>query len=226
MRNGDTFTRLLHFELTERALSCSYVIDESVRNTGISFFAIFDGHGGEYAAVFARDHLIENLYKKIEDASDIITGKVPPPSPMLRRANCPANEDNEEVEERKDTVKENLESGKLNAAQAQRRSSFKKSLSTTDDCNGAKSNCNREEDVFLNKLNAIVRTKDSFLRKEKNAKPQQFEARCYIDKDRKINFGKLVTDEVLAADYKLVERAKKEVIGTRKLCSNPLINEL
>lgn len=40
--------------------------------------------------------------------------------------------------------------------------------------------------------------------------PQQFDAKCYIE-NGKINFGKLITDEVLAADYKLVEQAKKTV---------------
>lgn len=182
-----------------------------MNNTGISFFAIFDGHGGEFAAVFAKDILVENLFNKITDTSHILTGKVPPPSPLLAHNKC--SNENENNNEATDKMTKDLNEDKsASKATAQRRTSFKKSLSTADDCNGTKSNCNRDQDVFLNKLNSIVRTKESFLKTtNSNVKPQQYEARCYIDKDRNINFGKMITDEVLAADYKLVEKAKKEV---------------
>lgn len=84
-------------------------------------------------------------------------------------------------------------------------------MSTAEDCTGMKTNCNREQDVFLNKLNSIVRTKESFLKtNNNNVRPQTYEAKSYIDKGS-INFGKMITDEVLAADYKLVEAAKKTV---------------
>lgn len=197
-------------------LSFSYVINEDVNNTGISFFAIFDGHGGEFAAIFAKDILVENLFNKITDTSHILTGKVPPPSPSLACSKRPNESDNNNAidnDEATDRLTKDLTDDKsASKATAQRRSSFKKSLSTADDCNGTKTNCNRDQDIFLNKLNAIVRTKDSFLKTTNiNVKPQQYGARCYIDKDRNINFGKMITDEVLAADYKLVEKAKKEV---------------
>lgn len=198
----------------------SYVINEDVNNTGISFFAIFDGHGGEFAAVFAKDILVENLFNKITDTSRILTGKVPPSSPLLAHAKCPDENDTKnaaDIDEARDKVTNNLNEVKLaSKATAQRRTSFKKSLSTADDCNGTKGNCNRDQDVFLNKLNSIVRTKDSFMKTaSSNVKPQQYEARCYIDANRNINFGKLITDEVLAADYKLVEKAKKDVSQRR-----------
>lgn len=189
------------------------MINENIKNTGISFFAIFDGHGGEYAAVFAKDYLVENLYKKIVQTNDIVTGKVPPPSPYLRRmSKCP-NEIIPEADELNTQQKDTIQADeKLAAATAQRRSSFKKSLSTADDCNGPKSNCNRDQDIFINKLGGVVRTKESFLKtNNNNVKPQQYEARCYIDKDNKINFGKMITDEMLAADFKLIEIAKKDV---------------
>lgn len=193
----------------------SYVLNEDVNNTGISFFAIFDGHGGELAAVFAKDVLVENLYNKITDTSHILTGKVPPSSPSLAAAKCPDENDNNNVDDKDeatDKVTKDLNDGKTaSKSSTQRRTSFKKSLSTADDCNGTKGNCN-DHDVFLNKLNSIVRTKDSFLKSTNNSvKPQQYAARCYIDKDRNINFGKMITDEVLAADYKLIEKAKKDV---------------
>lgn len=152
---------------------------------------------------------MESLYGKITDTSHILTGKVPPPSPRLAR---PCNENNNAADNDGTTEKAKKDPIDDKSATVQRRTSFKKSLSTADDCNGTKSNCNRDQDVFLNKLNSIVRTKDSFLKTPNiSVKPQQYEARCYIDKDRNINFGKMITDEVLAADYKLVEKAKKEV---------------
>lgn len=200
----------------------SYVINEDVNNTGISFFAIFDGHGGEFAAVFAKDILVENLFNKITDTSRILTGKVPPPSPSLAHAKCP-DENAADIDEAMDKVTKDLNDDKLaSKTTTQRRTSFKKSLSTADDCNGTKANCNRDQDVFLNKLNSIVRTKDSFLKSASgNVKPQQYEARCYIDANRNINFGKLITDEVLAADYKILEKAKKDVSLRRDLNSVP-----
>lgn len=157
--------------------------------------------------------LVENLYNKITDTSHILTGKVPPPSPLLARAKRPDESDNNnaaENDEALDKVAKDLKDDKSESVQ--RRKSFKKSLSTADDCNGPKTNFNHDQDVFLNKLNSVVRTKDSFLKTaNNNVKPQLYEARCYIDKDRNINFGKMITDEVLAADYLLVEKAKKEV---------------
>lgn len=51
-----------------------------------------------------------------------------------------------------------------------------------------------------------------------NKQPQTHEGKVYID-NGKINFGKMISDEVLAADYKLVEIAKKtmNVAGTTAL---------
>lgn len=92
----------------------------------------------------------------------------------------------------------------------QRKASFRKSL--TDDCvsNG---NCNRDPEVFLNKLTSSVRNKENFLNNNNNAnnvKPQTYDGKCYIEKG-KINFGKILSDEVLAADFELVKVAKKTV---------------
>lgn len=41
-------------------------------------------------------------------------------------------------------------------------------------------------------------------------KPKTYDARCYVQ-NGSINFGKIITDEVLAADFDLVEAAKKMV---------------
>lgn len=188
----------------------SFVIDENVNKTGISFFAIFDGHGGEFAAVFAKDYLVQNLYNKITESSDILKGKVPA-SPMPSRAKNQNNDCIESAAPETPTKDEDKLSSPNSLAQ--RRSSFKKSYSTAEDCIGGKTNCNREQDVFMDKLNSIVRTKDSLLKSNNNnnnARPKTQDAKCYIENGA-INFGKMISDEVLVADYKLVENAKKAV---------------
>lgn len=84
-------------------------------------------------------------------------------------------------------------------------------------------------DVFSEQLNALlrniaingnniktpnIRNNDHIHSKSKEEElvpPQSQEAKCYIENTR-INFGKLITDEILAADYKLVQAARKAVI--------------
>uniref|UniRef100_A0A0K8TR79 Putative serine/threonine protein phosphatase n=1 Tax=Tabanus bromius TaxID=304241 RepID=A0A0K8TR79_TABBR len=196
-----------------------FVIDENINsNTGISFFAIFDGHGGEFAADFAKDILVDNLYKKIIESTNIVKGNSPSAStyeggsPYVNRKNQP--------EETKLENKEN----ESNTALARRRESFKKSYSTAEDCAASK-NATKETDVFTSKLNALIRplAKDNMLNVNNNnggnvKAPQIFDAKCYIE-NGKINFGKMITDEVLSADFKLVETAKKttNVAGTTAL---------
>lgn len=115
-----------------------------------------------------------------------------------------------------DTTKKNVnkENDLLKSPAMKRKSSFRKSYSTDEDCM-VKGNCNRDPDVYINKINSLLRTKENFLFGQSNShnsptKPKKFEAKCYIE-NGKINFGKMVTDEVLAADYKLVAAAKKMV---------------
>lgn len=49
--------------------------------------------------------------------------------------------------------------------------------------------------------------------------PKSLDAKCYIQKRGKIDYGKMITDEVLFADYKLLENARKSsnVAGTTAL---------
>ena len=118
-----------------------------------------------------------------------------------------------------DENKENIKTNENTAAgqtALQRRSSFKKSYSTADDCT-TKGNCaTPQPDIFMDKINSIIRTKDRFSNNNNNnnnnnnEKPQTYAGKCYIE-NGKINYGKMLTDEVLAADYKLVEAAKKTV---------------
>lgn len=102
-------------------------------------------------------------------------------------------------------------------------------FSVNDDCTARKSNGDKKDsssDVFTMQLNSLLRgvggsggsnAKNNFFNNnnkdsngEDDGPPQQFDASCYLE-NGKINFGKLITDEVLAADHKLVEAAKKTV---------------
>ncbi|GAB0097308.1 protein phosphatase 1L [Sergentomyia squamirostris] len=190
-----------------------FILEENVnKDTGIAVFAIFDGHAGDFAADYAKDILMKSVSNKIIDAHNMIHGKVV-----------------EKVPEKKNKPEEGDESNKENIAVdknslTQRRSSFRKSSSFTEDCL-QKGNCNQpanEPDIY--NLNALCRplNKEAFLAQnsqtQKAERPQVLDTKCYIESG-KINYGKMLIDEVLAADYDLVESAKKQknVAGTTAL---------
>lgn len=184
----------------------SFIVDENINNnTGVSFFAVFDGHGGEFAAEFAKEVLVQNIYDKIIEATNIIKGKVTPKPSR-------SSHSMKSVVSKNDENKENI---KLDSP-AQRRASFKKSLSSADDSSVLK-NPISEQDDFITKINSILRQMgdDNFSSKNdndnNNSEPQVFDAKTYVTNGQ-INYGKLITDEVLAADYKLVKAARKQVI--------------
>lgn len=209
-----------------RTTNIRFVIDENINQTGVSFFAIFDGHGGEFAAVFAKDYLLQHLYTKIIETSDILKGKQIPASPVAgarysHNTNSDCGETNASIDNQlninnksKDEGTQQNSNNNNNNNAVQRRSSFKKSYSTAEDCVGGNGNCNREQDVFMDKINSLVRTKDSLLKTNNNnapaPPPKTYQAKCYIENGQ-INFGKMISDEVLAADYKLIETAKRAV---------------
>lgn len=191
-----------------------YVIEKKIGETDASVFAILDGHGGEYAAVFAKDHLMERLRKKIEDAINIATGKVTPPSPygLIKKTEIETNTDNEDKPQENDDNKNVHDVKRSPNIAAVRRNKLKKTMSTDVDCNPEKSNCNREQDAFLNKVSSVRLTRESLLKtNNKNVRPQEFAASHYVDRENNINFGKMISDLVLFTDHELVERSKKQV---------------
>lgn len=180
-------------------------------------FAIFDGHGGDFAAEFAKTCLIQSLTQKIIETSKAMRGIESGDTDFNYRPSTAASNPYDAAIVNGDAIgaeKENTSAAPPSAASlANRRSSFKKSYSTADDCGMNVSNCNREQDIFMDKLNSIIRTKDQLFGaagKETPAKAQTFEGRSYIEAG-KVNFGKMMSDEVLAADCRLVEIAKKKV---------------
>ncbi|KAI8427620.1 hypothetical protein MSG28_002106 [Choristoneura fumiferana] len=172
-----------------------FIINENINSTGISLFAIFDGHGGEFAANYARDHLIQNLYNKIVELSDYKDGKTAT-TPIKVTA---ADEKPQEPESN---------------TNVERKTSFKKSASTADDTS-------KKEITDPQLLAQLSKARPMITREVRPTKPMKsvnIPLSSYLDKG-KINFGKLLTDEVLAADRLLVEEAKRsmDVAGTTAL---------
>ncbi|KAJ0181699.1 hypothetical protein K1T71_002421 [Dendrolimus kikuchii] len=171
-----------------------FIINENINNTGISLFAIFDGHGGEFAANYAKDHLIQNLHNKIVELSAFKEGKlITTPHKESVEENKPKEDSNTIVE---------------------RKTSFKKSVSTADDTS-KKEITDPELLAQLNKARPITR---EVRPSPKPVRSVTVPLSNYMDKG-KINYGKLLTDEVLAADRLLVEAAKRSmnVAGTTAL---------
>lgn len=164
-------------------------------------FAVFDGHGGEFAANYAKVKLIKNLYSKVVEIKDTMAGKR---SSDLKKETC-ENED-----ERKDAEK--------SPSLVERRKSFKKTVSTTDECiKGPKEITDKE---LLSKLDNLVRPITREVRNMKQEAVKDIPASSYFNEGgTTIDLGRLITDEILAADRLLVEIAKKsmDVAGTTAL---------
>ncbi|XP_058121567.1 protein phosphatase 1L [Anopheles ziemanni] len=233
-----------------------YVISENINNCGISLFAIFDGHGGEYAAEYAKTVLVKNINQKLQQSSAIADGKESPPtvangkpssdcgpdgkpdSPGSPKA---ANDREKDVNERYKVMNGAGSHGNGNeppgsAATVQRRQSFRKSKTEdaiggaggTGAIGGSNSNNQQLENDLLSKYMgnqspARQQVKKNLLNGTSGAgptpvKPKTYEAQCYVQ-DGSINFGKIITDEVLAADFDLVEAAKRmsDFAGTTAL---------
>ncbi|XP_034196054.1 protein phosphatase 1L [Osmia lignaria lignaria] len=179
-----------------------FVVNEDMNNTGVSLFAVFDGHGGEFAANYARDKLIPNINRKVIELKDLIAGKAPR-----------VPEDTDKIEEPEQKEEKN------DTGIPERKKSFRKTVSTslTDDC--MKKNVGVTDPELLDKLDSLSRPITREVRPCRTTeKPTKVDITNYLD-GNKINYGRLLTDEVLAVDRLLVEAAKKnmDVAGTTAL---------
>lgn len=196
----------------------------NIADTDVSVFGILDGHGGEFAAVFAKDRLMELLSEKILAAIDVSVGKVKPLphrrnslivptddiAEFLKKHNADGGGGNDKDDD--NNKNERTQSVDIPRSPSQRRKKLTKTLSDDKDCDPPNNtNCNLEQDTFLSKLSSIRITKESFMKKDKAVRPNQYEAGYYVDRNNKINFGKMITDLVLLTDYELIETAKKQV---------------
>lgn len=178
-----------------------FVINDNINNTGVALFAVFDGHGGEFAAKFAEEKLTQNLFNKVIEIKDVITGKATPKA----ITSC------EDEEEKKDPEKP------VSPTLAERRKSFRRTSSTTDECiKGVKEVTDLE---LLSKLDTLKPISRGSRPLKLTPSFKKVPLTSYFDKFGVVNYGKLLTDEVLAADERLVEVAKKsrDVAGTTAL---------
>lgn len=184
-----------------------FVINKNINNTGVSLLAVFDGHGGEFAANYAKEKLIKNLYNKVIEIKDVISGKKPRQQ---------SNVEKEPKEEKKDSEKP------VSPVLVERKKSFRKTASTslTDECM-QKAVSGVTDPELLSKLDNLQRPITREVRPSKpcSSSMKEIPATDYFDDGGKVNYGKLLTDEVLAADRLLVEAAKKnmDVAGTTAL---------
>lgn len=200
---GDKFNLFFFLSFNRR-----FVLDENINDsTGISLFAVFDGHGGEFAADFAKDILVQNLYNKIVESAAIAKS-----NKLTKQSSAGDGEDDIACDRKK---KDDEESNVV-----QRKPSTKRVTKATDDHYDKKSGNQIDSDI-LGKL----KPKDGFSMFKQTASgdapppPKTYEAKCYVQNGNKVNFGKMITDEVIFADHKLVEKAKKQtnVAGTTAL---------
>ncbi|XP_066255094.1 protein phosphatase 1L isoform X2 [Euwallacea similis] len=174
-----------------------FVINNNINDTGVGLFAVFDGHGGEFAANYAKEKLIHNLSHKIMQIKDIIAGK-----PIEKENVC------DEDEEKKDPEKPVTPT-----FAAERRKSFRKTSSTADEC------LQEVKEVTDNEILSKLRITRGSRPLKLTPSMKRVPITSYFDKTGLINYEKLITDEVLLADERLVEVAKKsmDVAGTTAL---------
>lgn len=174
------------------------MVEENINgSTNISMFAIFDGHGGEMASDFCRSILVQNLYNKITETVQI-----------RRNSRTLAEKIKSENNER-DPDCDDERSNDSNLVQ--RRPSGKR---VAADDSSKKSSNNQVDNDILGKL----KSSDSFasylnkkqMSNEPAPVPKTFEAKCYVQNGKTINYGRMIFDEVVYADYNLVEKAKRQ----------------
>ncbi|XP_066583508.1 protein phosphatase 1L [Prorops nasuta] len=181
-----------------------FVVNEDMNNTGVSLFAVFDGHGGEFAANYARDKLVPNINKKVIELKDMIAGRVTKVHNVDDMINDIEVKSTEKIEPHA----------------SERKKSFRKmvSASITDDC--MKKNIGVTDPELLEKLDSLPRpiTREVRPCRPSEKEPSKVDLSSYLDGD-KINYARLLTDEVLAVDRLLVEAAKKnmDIAGTTAL---------
>lgn len=111
-----------------------------------------------------------------------------------------------------DTEKKDVEK-KAAATPVEKKNSFRKTMSTsqTDEC--MKKGASITDPELLSRLDTLSRTITREVRPSRKdaVPPRVVPTASYLESNGKINYGQLLTDEVLAADRLLVEAAKKSM---------------
>ncbi|KAL1458076.1 hypothetical protein WDU94_008251 [Cyamophila willieti] len=178
-----------------------FVINDNIDGTGVSLIAVFDGHGGEFAANYARDHLMTSLNDKVIELKKLISQGLHKLSPMYNPNKPPPSPRTGQKLSPKPTLRKNA---------------------TTDECSGNKTSSPQITDpVILNRINSLSRTITREVNNSTNTSTviETVEISSYVESSGKINYIKLVTDEVLLVDQRIVETAKKtyDVAGSTAL---------
>ncbi|KAL0273557.1 UNVERIFIED_CONTAM: hypothetical protein PYX00_006194 [Menopon gallinae] len=187
-----------------------FVINEDINKTGISVFAIFDGHGGEFAANYAKDNLMKNLNNKLIEVKQLSAEGPKDYYPPI----------NNNVEKRTDSQSDEKVDSSI-----EKKQSFKKKYSSTDECMNKSGNIGVPDAQFQKLLDAIPRpiTRDS-KPAPPTAAPPKVPIHSYLDNSKfsGIDYGRIITDEVLEADRLLLEAAKKnrDVAGSHLIVAN------
>ncbi|XP_046401634.1 protein phosphatase 1L [Ischnura elegans] len=199
-----------------------FVAKENIHNTGISLYAVFDGHGGEFAANYAKDNLMKTLEDKLVQLKKIATEGPPKP------CNDASAKDMKSLDDSNGKIDQKEKGGGTELVR--RKSSVNGDDGSFADCGNSKTDdCLHEtpgitDPEILSRLQEIPRPLSR--PKGRAAAGQQgqpasvpslppaanpADLASYLDSEGSINYGQLITDEVLAADKRLLDAAKKNL---------------
>ncbi|KAE8742097.1 hypothetical protein FOCC_FOCC012371 [Frankliniella occidentalis] len=190
-----------------------FVVNDNINDTGVALFAVFDGHGGEFAANYAKEKLIPSLNQKVAEIKKFVAEGGVKRHPVYGTPTTPSKGGANLGSSTPEAVKK--------GAPVEKKNSFRKTMSTsqTDEC-VRKSGGVTDPELLL-KLDSIPRSITREVRPSllDEAAPTSGPASTYVDNSGAVNYSRLLTDEVLAADFQLVEAAKKtmDVAGTTAL---------
>ncbi|XP_050528090.1 protein phosphatase 1L isoform X2 [Daktulosphaira vitifoliae] len=173
-----------------------YVIKTNVMNTEISLFAVFDGHGGEFAAEYATINLMPNLINKVIEIKKILGDKKSGLNEKVK-VSVPSTPETLTPQMKPKIIKSDVQTvSKI------------KQVSFTDDT-GIKRRLSINPVSLKKDIQSSMKESDHVL----------IDPSSYISNDGSVNFSKLLIDEVLLADKLLIERAKRtyDIAGSTAL---------
>ncbi|XP_064085899.1 protein phosphatase 1L-like [Macrobrachium nipponense] len=200
--------------------------DVDVGDKKMSFFGVFDGHGGQYTAEFVKEHLFNNVIEKIKqlrtldpcDRTKSSKVNVPPRKASLI-SDKPTNGINKELVTKNDEPEK--PSGTNEEAVTSESCKATGNLKEEVSSGTGVENISCEEDpdpspmkkddsyctVSLKKRNSIISNSNSNGNKEKREEPSGVDD-LYIDINKNVNYTRLLTDQIIAIDNQVVEECK------------------
>lgn len=167
----------------------SFAIIENINNTGIDFFGVFDGHGGDFSVLYLMKNLLLQLLKKILDAKQLSTN-----SKMMKNSS--------ELAECHHPVP-NVKTFNLTEQSLE----FQKFHKYAVECLN-RTQCVNTETEFLPKIAKVVLESkhiEYYQQILDSPSPKTYPAKCYIDNIGQVNYGQLIIDELLNFDHTLVK---------------------